>query len=415
MKKDLEYIASGVSYLRLNSPKMYEIDRNREFVNAIMYKMGHVGGRHNFGLLFNAFTEKLFGPRFINYDLIHSTLADSGGLQIITQGKQITPQMKDEIYAIQADHADLGMCFDEIPIGMTGATSGRNDVTNRWFKADEMEHYARLTGKNIARQIEVFHERGSKCKPILIAQGNCYDSYMRWVEFVLDEIPSSDRQYIGGVAMGAAALGTGTLEDIERAFIFSQLPLEVNHLHVLGVGSVRRLYPYLAFKSSGLYGDITMSYDSTSHTSGGELANYYAKDWAKISFTRQYSRYYERMFNEISEFVDVSDLDPKKFHEIMNAGYTKYVEEQGKDEFAWIRCRIGIIVTMISHFILHVEHVVASKENMVNDAMKHNLHNQIGFLYNVKDKADFDRWMGHFKRTVKSARVQSGQPLELEF
>ena len=51
---------------------------------------------------------------------------------------------------------------------------------------------------------------------------------LKWVEYVLDEIPKSNHQFIGGVAMGAAALGTGTLEDIERAFIFTDFYNMVN-------------------------------------------------------------------------------------------------------------------------------------------------------------------------------------------
>lgn len=415
MTKDLHYIASGCSYLRINSPRNYEDDRNREFINNTFRKLTDTSKRHEFGLLFNAFTESTFGERFSKYDGHMHTHADSGGLQVITQGKTITPELKDKVYEVQAKWSDLGMCFDEIPIGMTGTTSGRNDVTNRWYKADEMEHYARETGRNIARQIEVYHKLDSKCKPILIAQGNCYDSYMRWVDLIMEEIPRENHQYIGGVAMGAAALGTGTLEDIERAFIFSQLQLDVKHLHVLGVGSVKRLYPYLVFQDSGLYKDITLSYDSTSHTSGGELANYYTKDFKRLSFTRQYSKHYETIFEEIAQFIDVSDLDPREFHAIMNNGYTKYVEELKKEDFDFLRCRTGIIVRMIHNFINHVEHVMESQDNMCNDAMQHNLHTQVKFLYNIKDKSDFDNWSRLFKRTVKSARVQSGQPLELEF
>lgn len=404
-----------MSYTRINSPRNYENPENLQFINDTFRKISDSATRHDFGILFNAFTESAFGERFSKYNGHKFTHADSGGLQVITQGKTITPALKDAVYAVQAKWSDLGMCFDEIPIGMTGTTSGRNDVTNRWYKSDDLEHYARLTGRNIARQIEVYHKLDSKCKPILIAQGNCYDSYMRWVDYIMDEIPASDRQYVGGVAMGAAALGTGTLEDIERAFIFSQLQIDVKHLHVLGVGSVKRLYPYLVFQDSGLYKDITLSYDSTSHTSGGELANYYTEDFKRLSFTRQYSRHYEKIFNEIAGFIDVSDLTPRDFHEIMNSGYTKYVEELNKKDFDFLRCRLGIIFRMIHNFINHVEHVMASKENMIEDAMQHNLHGQIKFLYGVKDKNDFDAWNSHFKRTVKSNRVQSGQSLELEF
>ena len=54
-----------------------------------------------------------------------------------------------------------------------------------------LEHYSRETGKNIKRQIEIFLEEKSSSKPMIIAQGNCYETYMYWVEYVLKEIPSS--------------------------------------------------------------------------------------------------------------------------------------------------------------------------------------------------------------------------------
>lgn len=415
MTRDLHYIASGCSYLRFNAPRNVDVDQNREYINQSMEKLTNSSKRHEFGLLFNAFTESTFGEKFAKFDGHKHTHSDSGGLQLITQGKKVNDQIKDEIYATQADWSDLGMCFDEIPIGMTGATSGRNDVNNRWFKADEMEHFARLTGKNIARQIQVYHERDSKCRPILIAQGNGYDSYLKWVEYVLDEIPQSEHKYIGGVAMGAAALGTGTLEDFERAFIFSQIPLDVKHLHILGVGSVKRLYPYLAFHASGLYKDITLSYDSTSHTSGGELANYYTKTFDRLSFNRQYSKKYELMYNEIKDFIDLSGLDARDFFTIMNSSYTKHIEENKGSDFDFLRVRTGIVFRMIHNFINHVETVSESKEAMINDAIKHNLHNQVRFLYDIKNKSDWDRWCTNFQRTVRSNRVASEQPLQLEF
>ena len=48
------------------------------------------------GLLFNAFSEKRFGPIFNNLyrKQIYGVYADSGGLQAITLGREITPEFK---------------------------------------------------------------------------------------------------------------------------------------------------------------------------------------------------------------------------------------------------------------------------------------------------------------------------------
>jgi hypothetical protein len=312
----------------------------------------------------------------------------------------------------------MAMCQDEIPIGMTGATSGRNDVSNRWFKSDEMERYARLTGQNIKRQLEVFHEQESASKPILICQGNCYDSYMKWVDYCLQEIPQSEHKNIGGVAMGAAALGTGTLEDIERAFIYSQISQmdigEKKHLHVLGVGSAKRLMPYLIFLQSGLYDGVTMSYDSTTHTSGVELGLFYDKSFNQISFNRQYSKIYETLFADLSELFDLSRFDPKSFHKIMNSGYTKYVEELGGNDYDFLNVRLAFTVKSINNFVRHIETLLADKDAVLDMARELKLYSPAQYLYNVKTKSDFDSFMGHFKRHIKSNRVPSSAPNTLD-
>ena len=60
--------------------------------------------------------------------------------------------------------------------------------------------------------------------------------------------------------MGSAALGMGQLEDVKRAFYVTQMPYtRPFHLHVLGVGALRRILPYICFSQSGLYEGIDIS------------------------------------------------------------------------------------------------------------------------------------------------------------
>lgn len=408
--KRLHYIASGTSYMRLHSKRnTSEGPENASYISNLLARVKSSSRNHEFGLLYNAFTEPSFGEKFTylkGYDHVH---ADSGGLQIITQGKTITDDLKDQVYKNQAKYSQLGMCFDEIPIGTLNATSGRNDVNNRWFKPEEMEHYARATGKNIKRQIEIFHEQDSSCKPILIAQGNCYDTYLKWVDYVLDEIPTSDHKYIGGVAMGAAALGTGPLEDIERAFIFSQLPMDKSHLHILGVGASRRMLPYMVFMQNGSYDGVTVSYDSTTHTSGVELGLFYLSSRETLSFTRKFDRDYETLYNEVSTLGTLDGIDVKAFHEIMNYGYTRYVEELGKKDFDYMRVRTSFTVKSIMNFVAYMDDLYESKQAVLNAAIESKMHGPIKHLYDVKTKQDWDYWLSHFSRAVKSNRVKSGE------
>jgi hypothetical protein len=413
MTKTIQYIASGTAYLKLNSSNNYDNERNSKYISKLFEKIATESKYHDFGLLFNAFTESKFGANFPKYSGIHSVHSDSGGLQIVTQGKTVDLEIKDKIYKTQANYSDFAMCFDEIPIGKLGNTSGRNDVDNRWFDSEKLEYYARLTGKNIKRQIEIFKEEKTNAKPILIAQGNCYDSYMRWVEYILDELSEEDIECIGAVAMGAAALGTGTLEDIERAFYFKQLPLKSNHLHVLGVGSAKRMLPYINFIQNGLYDGVSVSYDSTTHTSGSELGLFYSKDGTQISFNRSMSKLYENMLEDISEFAEMKDIDVKLYHQIMNTGYTKYTETVNSDDFDFLRVRMGHVTKSISNFTKHIDRLIDSTDEILKVAQIAKVYNPIKHLYNVRTKDDFDYWYTHLGRRVKSTRVAANQPTNL--
>ncbi len=352
--KKLEYILSGTSYTRVHAAM-----DDKDMVDLFNRIFSVVGERtnHKFGLLYNAFTEPGFGKNLKQFTSLDSIHADSGGLQIITQGLTATPEIKDKIYKNQATYADLGMCFDEIPIKTSGETSGRNDTTNRFFDMDNLEQAARLTGRNIARQIEIFATEQSSCKPILIAQGNCYETYMQWVDYILQEIPKDMHQYIGGVAMGGAALGTGSLEDIERAFIFTQLPLEKKHLHVLGVGAVKRMLPYIVFIKNGMYDGVSVSYDSTTHSSGVELGNYFVNDTMN-SFTRVGSKLYKTMLSDTQTIIDTG-VDAKEFMRCLNTGKTKWVASGG-DVKTFYSIRLSTIISSVTNFCKTIDKILES-------------------------------------------------------
>lgn len=416
----IEYIASGTSYLRMHADRQTAPENFDSFVRALNYVRG--ANNHKFGLLFNAYTESGFGAAFQKFrPYVDSIHADSGGLQIVTQGLKIDGPLKTKIYKTQAQWADIGMCFDEIPIGTHSGRSGRNDVNNRWFKKDELEHYARQTGKNLREQIDSFLEEKTTCRPMLIAQGNCYDSYMRWVEYVVDEVGQDREKYIGGVAMGAAALGTGLREDIFRAFMFKQLPVDLshNHLHILGVGSVKRLLPYVTFMKNGYYEGTHISYDSTTHTSGVELGLFYDKNSKGISFNRIYSPTYELVFEEIKDiFPELSDYTPRDFHEVMNNGFTKYTGKEsgeiGKSEFLFTKMRTAFSFKSIYNFTNHLNNVILNNNDYDLECQKAKSFMIMKNLLTVKDLDSWKNWEAHCGRHVKSAKVSSAEPTSID-
>ena len=417
MNRKLEYVLSGTSYVRLTNPQLINNPANVEVVNELFDHFFDGKYSHNCSLLYNAYAESGFGERmqkFTNH--IQNIHADSGGLQMITLGKTITPELKDKVYENQAKWADVGMCFDEIPLVLTGERSERNATRDRYFDRDNFEHYARLTGKNIKRQLEVFEQNDSNCKPFLILQGHCYDTYMQWYDWVLDEIPQSEHHRIGGLAMGAAALGTGPLEDVQRAFIASQIPWHQDkmHLHILGVGSIRRLLPYLIFCQNGLYNRMEISYDSTTHSRAVETGLYYINN-STMKYSRDPDDRYRIILEDVKKQYPQLDMPKEKFYEMLNTAGTPWFEKYGSIT-EWQRTRTAMIFGCVSNFMKHVEEIMLDEEKLLEFANKIKLDTQYRGLYNIQNKDDFDYWMNnpYLGKKMKTMSISDEPPESLD-
>ena len=102
----LEYVVSGTSYMRLTNPKIINDPENVYTVNKLMKDIVQDKNSHDFSMLYNACTESGFGEKFQVYkDSCKYIHADSGGLQVVTQGKQLTDELKDKVYENQAKWA----------------------------------------------------------------------------------------------------------------------------------------------------------------------------------------------------------------------------------------------------------------------------------------------------------------------
>jgi hypothetical protein len=418
LSRTLEYVASGTSYMRLSNPQVSQSPENVAMIRDLFGKFVHNHNSHTFSVLYNAFQEKSFGERFQPYvGAIHNIHADSGGLQIVTLGKKITDELKEQIYYNQAKSADIGMCFDEIPVVLSNGRSDRNDVSARYWDAENHEEMARKTGRNVKRQLEIIVEQNSKCRPFIILQGNCYDTYMSWAEQLLSQVPQELQSRIGGIAMGAAALGTGPLEDVKRAFIASQIPLRNEegklHLHILGVGSPRRLLPYLIFCQNGLYDHIEISYDSTTHSRAAETGLYFMNGKTH-NFPRAMCDMYQTMYNEI-EKVEPVMRTLEEFHKVMGMGSGAFVE-QGGTFHTWLRCRYLLILSSMRNFMERIETLMVDPEEIIRFSASLGLEHQFRNLYNIKTLEDFRRWESdqYLGGSMKSMAVKSHAPATLE-
>ncbi len=396
----LEYIASGCSYFRINNPEVANLPQLNDYFQIL----NNLTDSHSFSLLFNGFTESAFGPVFQHFYKkgVPNIMVDSGGLQMVTLGKEATPQMKRDVYKVQSKYGNLALSFDEIPISFSGESSSRLDISNRWFDHDKLEECAKLTGRNVADQIQLFIDEKSKSRPIFIAQGNDYDTYMRWTELALAEIPKDHQKYIKGVAMGAAGLGFGELEDIKKAFYFSELPIETNHMHLLGIGAISRLVPYLVFSQSGIYKDLHISYDSTSHASSLVLGKY-VKDGKIIQLPKKIDGViYPLIYKNMQDM----GFEPPAYDEMcdaLNLTGLGFAAKYG-NQHQYILTRTAYFTTIVYNFIKDVDLMFQSKANLMNNYKRKHV---VEPLYAIKNKTDFDYWEKHLGQFVKSKSIST--------
>jgi hypothetical protein len=398
---EFEYVASGFSYFRINGKDKL----SDEFVKFFQKTFCSINNTHNhkISLLYNAYTEKNHGEMFKGLKpFVHHIHADSGGLQMITLGKTITEELKQDVYENQAKHSDIAMAFDVIPVKVLGDKSVRLDTKTRLFDAERHEECAKESGKNLAKQIEYFLDQKSTTRPFLIAQGNCYESYMKWVELMLKELPKSYIECIGGIAMGAAALGKGPLEDIKRAFYFTQLPIELksNHLHLLGVGAFPRMIPTLIFVQNEVYKDMTISYDSTTHTASITRGLYFHKI-RMLNYSRTFGVDHYTMHADIERnFPGAFKYDVKMFHECLNTP-TSVIEKKYGSADAAVKTAIAYISSAIKNFCANVDHMSRHQKDLLK-FLPVKEKNTFVTLSNVHTLQDFNCWLRDVGKYVES-------------
>lgn len=424
MSRQMEYVISGPAYLRLGAEQCND-PAVLQMINDLIGKTVHNMNNHQFSLLYNGFTEKQFGKRLQKFrPAIKNIHADSGGLQIITRGIPNSPEVRNNVYENQASHADIGMSFDEIPVIITNASgkSAKLDTKGRYFDRDNFASYAKQTGQNIKSQIEKFIEMKSDCRPFAIIQGACHETYAEWANILLEEITAPYHDRIGGVSMASAALGTGQLEDVKRAFYVKVMPFKKPfHLHILGVGALRRMLPYMVFSQTGMYENIEISYDSTTHSMSLDNGLFYFSYSKKtrhgyggssVKMGREYSNIYRTVVDEINS-VCGTEYTPEEYHKLMNIAVGKYLENGG--QFIDImKARLCFILTNVHNFTLDVTTLLESKDDLLRFCRDKGCENEYATLFEVKDIGDFSHWEKHVGKYMESESVSHQPRMSLE-
>jgi hypothetical protein len=284
-KKQLDYVISAVGMMGVFTPD-HEAFWYSEYKKATLSLMGSLNKRiaetcHNtvplVSTLYNAYTEKNHIDEFKRLDNLGSAAvyADSGGLQMVTAGKTITTDIKNQIYKTQT-YADYAMCFDVIPLSSVSLTRTRNErsnVGNKIFHSEQHQQAAFATGDNIKSQASFFRTVGAKTKVIIIVQGNNVQDMVEYFKNITTRLDDADYENIGGLAIADTCMGNGELESIKMLIAAKEIskichPNIKKHLHVLGVGSIYRMRPILYLLKSGYLSAFErVSYDSSSHTS----------------------------------------------------------------------------------------------------------------------------------------------------
>lgn len=408
-----EYVMSGVAHSRVTYESCWGFDQTKSKINdALRLCQGRYGHHHSF--LYNAYTEKQIGKMFNDHykDSLYLIHADSGGLQVVTRGEEITPDLKRLVYSHQGEFSDIAMSFDEIPLTTIGK-SAITDLDNRFFDYDIFHSCAEHSAKNIAEQIEFFRENGSQAKPLLIAHGNNVDDFCRWVDICLEYIPDDLHSHIGGLSLAGTALGAGMAEIVERLFSFSMIEAPENmkkNLHLLGVGSIARMTPCSALVLSGLFKDVHISYDSTTHSAGvtrgtrttykGNVLQYGRNDnVALMEFRKDIEGYFPGFLDGLDDLI---------FRDILTSARNKiFPQYNNTDEIKYWYHLVYFLAVMVS--VLHATRII--NENAVDEVAfrKYCAKKKMTYLIDLLDvqtKEQFLSWQSRAAASVPSQRVQ---------
>lgn len=274
----IDYVASGfAASFRLASPyEDYEKEIAKHLVHSSQFLKDSLSGHVTISGLFNAYTEDTFAKRVqdsgtdFNKTFPDGMYADSGGLQVVTQGKTITTEQRKKIYKVQAEYADYAMSFDEIPAKMVHTKDSNDKIvkSERVYLKDIVGESGTKAGKNLKEQIQYFDSIDAKCKIVPIVQGIGLEDMSEYTLNMLDELDRNEIKHLECLAVGGLANEYELLERALNIYNIKGIPKGLkSHFHCLGVTGFRRLMPILIGAKNGLLPGLKkISFDSTTFT-----------------------------------------------------------------------------------------------------------------------------------------------------
>lgn len=421
--KKLRYVFSGTNMFNAGprmygreTPEIYDINAAiiREGVEKLRADLNaqlkEVGFEIDIDILFNAVNEPSFGKWFIEKEKygMGKIYADSGGLQVISVGKQIDDALKREIYEIQSV-ADYAFCFDEIPVQMFKFT--RLSKNAKLFQPSRIKEKARKTAQNVLEQIDTFRELDSETKVLFIVQGNNRDDMLEWFSEGVKVLGDDHMSEIAGVANAFSCLGRGDLETIENVLGYYKCreafgpAVTKNHLHLLGIGSPACFLPAVfLFHSGNLIPDeVTLSFDSSRYSMSYMMGKFYDTNKKFINkHPHDFYRYFRSVFDYFEPIYRryVPSLDREKFLEFvvenrLTMRNTLNLAPEGMETMM----RAHITLSCLYQLLGFVRYIVDNLKKMKID------NGAIGMLQYVKNEDDYGHWLKEYGRFVKSIRI----------
>lgn len=435
-KKQLDYVISAVGMMGVFTPD-HEAFWYPEYKKATLSLMGSLNKRiaetcHNtkplVSTLFNAYTEKNHVDEFKRLENLGSAsvYADSGGLQIVTAGKSITNDIKNQIYKTQT-YADYAMCFDVIPLSSVSLKRTRNErsnVGNKIFHSEQHQQAAFATGDNVKSQASFFRTVGAKTKVIIIVQGNSVEDMVEYFKNITTRLDDADYDNIGGLAIADTCMGNGELESIKMLIAAKKIseichPNIKKHLHVLGVGSIYRMRPILYLLKSGYLSAFErVSYDSSSHTSTFQYGLLKVNGTCtSIGSTKtpEVDRHFRNVYNLFSDTFSQYTTEDKFIDNIFGDGTIDWKYSTIKNRVIETSDPDIIIPSLLSNaahtyfqihnFITNLDKVMLDTYNDGNSKKGWSKIMRINQLLKVSNDEQMKGWMSRNSTGVKSKSI----------
>lgn len=245
-KKKFNVVFSGISGSIGN-------DNPEETLAKEIKRYNSITERVDFGLLYNALTEKSLGEGLSKREAFKdiTIMADSGGYQLVTgKIKSGGESDKNKVYAHQAKNADYGFCFDEVPV--SGDYYDHTKALEKTLKTNE----------NIKKQIEVFKEIGTECLVFPIAKVQPEDREISYDNL----LTGCDISMLAGMAANTKIFG----DLFAYPFFYKEFQSKAgfpNVLHHLGIGTPYTILPFYLLAQEGFFGDdFVYCVDATSYS-----------------------------------------------------------------------------------------------------------------------------------------------------